>query len=340
MIRRDCFCAACGAELARKEIAGVEREVCPACGRIAYRNPLPVAATIVLNEMREVLLVKRRNEPQRGMWCLPIGFAEMNETIEEAALRELWEETGIRGRVLRLLDTDSHVSGFYGDLLIVTFEAAVEAGEPRAGDDAEEVAYFSIDDLPPLAFAANTKALAVCRALHEDEWAIRESFDHLLDDAPGRMLSDALVSLLQEHADEIAALWIDDIQGNPTTRAYQQVPREDLLDQVTMALSQFSRWWQGEDVGAEMRKAYRRTGRRRARNGFAQHEVLSALMLLRKHIWTYAHQQGMWRRPIEVYRVLELDRRLVLYFDRAMYYTSRGFDVDRGKRTTVSKKGI
>lgn len=339
MTVRDRYCAACGEELERRTIDGIEREVCPACGRVAYRNPLPVAAAVVLNEKREILLVKRRNEPQRGMWCLPIGFAEMNETIEQAALRELQEETGIRGRVLRLLDTDSHVSGFYGDLLIVTFEIAAEAGELRAGDDAAEVAYFPMDHLPELAFEANTKAVAVCRALHADEWAIRESFDHLVDDAPGRMLSDALVTLIHEHADDIASQWIDDIQSNPTTRRYQQVSGEELRGQVTLALSQFSRWWQGEDVGAEMRRAYRRTGRRRARGGFAQHEVLSALMLLRKHIWTFARQQGIWRRPIEVYRVLELDRRLVLYFDRAMYHISRGFDIDKRKRTTVSNKG-
>lgn len=333
MTERDRHCAACGAALATQSIEGVMREVCPACGRITYRNPLPVAATVVLNEQREVLLVKRLNEPYRGMWCLPIGFAERNETIEEAALRELHEEAGIIGRVLRLLDTDSQVSSFYGDLLIVTFEVTALGGQAQAGDDAAEVAYFPIDELPELAFTSNAKALAVCRALHADEWAIRESFDHLVEDAPATMLSDELIALIRGRAAEIATLWIDDIQVNPTTRTYRQLSREELFAQVSLSLSQLSRWWQGEDVVADMRSAYRRVGRRRAEGGFALDEVLSALMLLRKHIWTFARQKGIWRRPIEVYRVLELDRRLVLYFDRAMYYSSQGHDVAARKRT-------
>jgi hypothetical protein len=49
-------------------------------------------------------------------------------------------------------------------------------------------------------------------------------------------------------------------------------------------------------------------------------------MLLRKNIWSFARRQGILERPIDVYRVLELDRRLVLFFDRAMYHTLRGFE--------------
>jgi len=107
-----------------------------------------------------ILLVKRRDEPQQGRWCLPIGFAELGETIRAAALRELHEEAGITGRIVALLDVDSYASDFYGDLLIVTFEVRKTSGTERPGDDAAEVRYFPARALPPLAFSANDRAVA------------------------------------------------------------------------------------------------------------------------------------------------------------------------------------
>ena len=111
------FCSQCAAPVIKRVVEDRAREMCSECGTVFYRNPLPVAASVVLNDKREVLLVKRKNEPHKGMWCLPIGFAELDETIVQAAQRELKEETGIEGQILRLLDADSFESDFYGDLL-------------------------------------------------------------------------------------------------------------------------------------------------------------------------------------------------------------------------------
>ena len=114
------------------------REVCSVCGEIFYQNPLPAAAALVLDGDRRVLLVRRKFPPNQGMWCLPTGFAEMGETIAEAALRELREETGLTGRVARLIDADSWKSSFYGDVLVVTFEVDKLSGTETAGDDADD----------------------------------------------------------------------------------------------------------------------------------------------------------------------------------------------------------
>ncbi|MCK4413172.1 MAG: NUDIX domain-containing protein [Candidatus Eisenbacteria sp.] len=323
------FCSQCGAELERRLLDGRQREMCPACGTVSYRNPLPVAAAVVLNKAREVLLVRRRQEPHRGEWCLPIGFAELDETIAQAALRELREEAGIEGSVLRLLDVDSYGSDYYGDLLIVSFEVAKTGGREAPGDDAEEVAYFPLDGLPPLAFASNERAIAACREVHQDEWAIRDSFARLQSDQPApasaALLSDALVALIRDHAGEIADAWLEDVRSNPTTPSYGSYDPQELLGRGEQALSQFSRWLRGDEAEQEIRDFYRRLGAQRGAEGFAPHEVVSSLTLLRKHVWLFARRQGMWERPIDVYRVLELDRRLVLFFDRAVYQTIKGF---------------
>jgi ADP-ribose pyrophosphatase YjhB (NUDIX family) len=321
------FCGQCGATLVKTLVEERERQVCQSCGTIAYRNPLPVASALVTNERREVLLVKRSHEPQRGEWCLPIGFAELGETIAEAALRELREEAGIEASILLLLDVDSEESDYYGDLLIVTYEAQKSGGVEVPGSDAEEAAYFPLDALPPLAFRANVRAVAALREVHREEWAIRASFESLQSGEPAGMLSDAMVALVRDHADEIARLWVADVRANPTTPSYHDADPEQLRRIAVAAILLFGRWLKGDRAEAdeEVRGFYRTVGGRRRADGFALAELLSALMLLRKHVWSRARTRGVWQGSLEAYRVLELDRRLVLFFDRAMYHAARGY---------------
>ena len=320
------YCAQCGTALATRPVDDRPRRVCPACDTIFYENPLPVAASILLNEKREVLLVKRRNEPHKGQWCLPMGFAEMGETIAGAARRELREETGVEALVLRLVDADSFESGHYGDLLIVTFEMQKVGGEERAGDDAEEVRYYPIKEPPPLAFSSNESALRACAAGHEDAWAIEDSFSALHSDEDTSLLSDALVAVIEERADEIARLWLMEVRTNPTTISYRKVHPDQLVERATAALTQFGRWLKGDEAANEVKIFYRQLARERKEQGFAVHELLSSLMLLKRQLWTFAHSLGMWERPIDMYRVLELSRRVAAFFDKALYHAARGFE--------------
>lgn len=161
-------CIACGKRLAEKKIEGKTRAICANCGFIAYENPLPVAAALVVNERNEVLLVRRARHPMKGMWCLPCGFAETDEQIEEAVLRELEEETRLTGTVARLLDAVTAHNFFYGNLVMITFEIAHVRGTPWAGDDADEVRYFPIDRLPPLAFPSQEQAVLKYREFHAE----------------------------------------------------------------------------------------------------------------------------------------------------------------------------
>jgi len=325
------YCSQCSHEVVTREIDGRERVVCPACETVFYENPLPVAAAVVLNERREVLLVKRQREPRKGEWCLPMGFAELGETITEAALRELKEETGVEARVLRLLDLDSHHSSHYGDLLITTYEMQKVAGRERPGDDADDVHYFPIGQHPPLAFSSNEKALRVCAMMHQEGWEIHDSFVTLQRDEDRAMLSDALVLLIEEHAETVADVWLNDVCANSTTPSYRRLPRQQLRERAVGALSQFGRWLKGHEAADEVSAFYVTIGRERRAQGFEMHEVLSSLSLLKKHIHEFARSQGMWERPIDVYRVLELNRRMVVFFDQAMYHAARGFGSDSAR---------
>lgn len=103
-----------------------------------------------------LLLVQRAGEPYKGMWALPGGFVQMEETLEEAALRELREETGVQDLYLEQLYT-------YGDpgrdprgrVVTVAYFALIPTGNaapPDAGSDAASARWFPVQDYPPLAF--------------------------------------------------------------------------------------------------------------------------------------------------------------------------------------------
>ena len=140
-------------------IDGRQRLACRECGQVCYENPLPVVSVILSNRKGELLLVRRAEEPAKGMWCFPIGFAECGETIEEAALRELKEEAGVEGRIVGLIDVCSDRTSTYGEVVVVTFRAEKVGGRETAGDDACGVGYFPPADLPRLAFSSQERAL-------------------------------------------------------------------------------------------------------------------------------------------------------------------------------------
>jgi len=142
------FCPICGTTLQIGMIEGKERKYCPKCDFVDYRNPLPVALAIAVKD-KDFLLIKRGLPPRKGMWASPSGFIEIGETAEEACLRELKEETGVSGEIVKLVGVvrreDKEV---YGDMLIVEYLVKVGNEELKPGSDEEDVRFFSVGELP------------------------------------------------------------------------------------------------------------------------------------------------------------------------------------------------
>lgn len=101
----------------------------------------------------KVLLVKRGGEPYKGKWALPGGFLQNDETAMEGALRELREETGLAASAVVELGVFSDPNRDPRERVItIAFYALVKPSEVVGGDDADEAAWFPIDELPQLAF--------------------------------------------------------------------------------------------------------------------------------------------------------------------------------------------
>ncbi len=162
MIRKQPgFCPWCGSPLIKKFAEGRHRMVCSQCGEIYYENPLPAATALVLNSQNELLLGIRAIEPAKGAWCLPGGFIEMGETMQEASIRELKEETGLEGKINSFAGCFYQGSHFYGGVIIFGYRIDIVGGSLSAGDDMQDVSYCSLDNLPSIAFDSHRKLIDI-----------------------------------------------------------------------------------------------------------------------------------------------------------------------------------
>ena len=150
------YCQRCPTALElKKDAEGKIRAICPACGFVLYRNPLPAVAILALDEAGRLLLVKRLCEPAAGEWALPSGYMEITHSPEDNALAELHEETGLIGEIDHCIGWFYGFSPIYYRVLSIGFRVKVTGGRLQAGDDAEAAEFFALDQLPHIAFAAH-----------------------------------------------------------------------------------------------------------------------------------------------------------------------------------------
>ena len=155
------FCSRCGGRLRETvlETESRQRLVCEQCGHIFYQNPKLVAGAIPVQDGK-VIMLRRGIDPRKGFWTFPGGFLEMDETVEEAAIRETKEETNLDVIVTALLDVYTRPGT---GIVLVVYLASVLGGTPTVGDEAAEVASFAPSEIPWDLLAFETT-----------EWALRD----------------------------------------------------------------------------------------------------------------------------------------------------------------------
>ena len=153
------FCPKCGDNLSRRRLESEDRDrlVCNTCRFILYENPKVVAGVLPIKS-GSVVLLRRGIQPRIGTWTFPSGFMELNESIEDAAVRETKEETNLEVANLTLLNVYSRVTA---GLVVVVYMADVLGGAPSLGRETLEIAEFSPSQIPwsDLAFDTTRWAL-------------------------------------------------------------------------------------------------------------------------------------------------------------------------------------
>ena len=142
------YCLQCGTQMVTREIENMDREQCPACGWIHYRQLKVSALVLVENHAGEILLGVRGHQPWKGFWNFPAGYVEFNETPEDAAIREVMEETGLKIEIGKLAGTYFYDDDARGNGLLVVFWAGVVGGEMITNEETLQLGFFSRDAFP------------------------------------------------------------------------------------------------------------------------------------------------------------------------------------------------
>lgn len=156
------FCSNCGSsELSQVVPPGDNRFrlVCCRCGAIHYHNPKIIAGCLPLWEGK-VLLCRRAIEPRRGFWNIPAGFMEVGETVEEAAIREVWEEAAAKVRLtgVHTIFTFTRFQHVY-----IQFLGELVGGEFGVGEESLESKLFCEEEIPWEEIAFESSAFALRR---------------------------------------------------------------------------------------------------------------------------------------------------------------------------------
>lgn len=152
------FCPLCGAPLVREAVPPDQREqaVCSRCRFVFYLNPKLVAG-VIPEDAGRVLLTRRTIDPGRGLWTFPGGFVDFGEAVTDAAVRETFEETGLKVELTGL----HNVYTYPGAPIIIVYRARVAGGTLTPCQENDALEWFPVSRIPwdRLAFLSTREAL-------------------------------------------------------------------------------------------------------------------------------------------------------------------------------------
>jgi len=103
----------------------------------------------IIKKGNEILLIRRKNIPFKNSWALPGGYLEYNEKTEDAVIREIFEETGLFTEIINLIGVYSDPKRDpRGHTVSIIYELRIIKGKLESGDDATDVNFFNLNNLP------------------------------------------------------------------------------------------------------------------------------------------------------------------------------------------------
>jgi hypothetical protein len=139
------------------------------------------------------------------------------------------------------------------------------------------------------------------------------------------MLSARLVRTIEDHAEDLTRGVLRDLQTNPRTPAYHKLSRDELHKRVYDVYHHLGRWV-GEKTEEMVEASYGELGRKRRVEGVPLSQVIYALILTKDHLRDYIRSAGLVGSAVELYQEEELNHMIDRFFDRAVYFTVRGYE--------------
>ena len=139
-------------------------------------------------------------------------------------------------------------------------------------------------------------------------------------------ISDKLVKLIERDADQLSKNWLSNVQSHPLTPTYHIYDKKKLYERAFRVYSQLGKWISRETSKEDIAKYYTAIGEQRRKEGFTLSEVIQALIITRRHVWLKVLSEGLLDSVLDHHQALELNNRVVLFFDRAIFFTSLGYE--------------
>ena len=139
-------------------------------------------------------------------------------------------------------------------------------------------------------------------------------------------ISQKLVQMIERDADKLAKKWLEDVRKRPETPTYHTFDPEELYRRAHLVYSHLGKWVSYETSKEDIATHYTALGAQRRKEGFSLSEVVYALVLTKRYIWLKVLSDGFLDSALELHQGLDLTNRVVLFFDRAIYYTAKGYE--------------
>ena len=139
-------------------------------------------------------------------------------------------------------------------------------------------------------------------------------------------ISEKLIKLIERDADQLTKNWLNNVQNHPTTPTYHTYDKKKLYQRAFRVYSHLGKWISRETSKEDIAKDYTALGQQRRKEGFALSEVIQALIITRRHVWLKVLSDGFLDTVLDHHQALELNNRVVLFFDRAIFFTSLGYE--------------
>ncbi|HEY5532070.1 MAG TPA: hypothetical protein VIK22_08725 [Candidatus Anoxymicrobiaceae bacterium] len=149
------------------------------------------------------------------------------------------------------------------------------------------------------------------------------------------MLENRLIEIIKDNGTDVAQRWYWDMQESNYVPSLHRLSEEDGMAMAMDVYNTLCEWLQ-PPTGIDIKEKYQKFGGNLHHRGFQMEEVVQVLVLLKRYLWLHLLEMGLMTTNLNMYQVLELNNKIVLYYDRAIYFALIGYKESRRSADRVS----
>jgi len=154
------------------------------------------------------------------------------------------------------------------------------------------------------------------------------------------MISEKIVGMIKENADTLTNRLCKDLLSREETKGYRKLNKDIVYERVYDVYSRLDSWLEGDKVKGEVRDHYMKLGVQRFHEDIPLSDVVMALMLIKRHLWLFVQEYNFFDSSFQMMQALEFNNRVVLFFDRAIYFTCIGYENEEKRCQGKTKEGL